>query len=92
MSFNIHNCLENRIVDGMELPLGLQLNYGGGQQSYMELRIVQLRDTLSALPISSIAHAGSKGRRGSNASAHDSDSDDTHSDSNLSPKEEGRKN
>lgn len=67
----------------MEIPLNLQLNHGN-HQSYMELRVVQLRDSLSAPPLSAIARG---------AAANDSDSgEDTVSESsnpNLIPKEEG---
>lgn len=76
--------LENQIVDGMEIPLNLQLNHGP-HQSCMELRIVQLRDTLS-VPLK----GSSNGRGGGGGGANDSDSDDTGSNPNLSPKEEGR--
>jgi hypothetical protein len=73
----------------MEIPLNLQLNHGT-HQSYMELRIVQLRDSLSAPPLASLG-PGKGGSRG--AAATDSDSDDTVSeednDHNLIPKEEG---
>ena len=76
----------------METPLNLQLNYGG-HQSYMELRIIQMRDSLSAPPLSSLA-AGKGGRGNSRgAAANDSDSDETISDDNpnVTPKEEGKK-
>ncbi len=74
----------------MEIPLNLQLNYGG-HQSYMELRIIQMKDSLSAPPLSSIPGKGGRGTsRG--ATANDSDSDETISDENpdINPKEEGK--
>ena len=76
----------------METPLNLQLNYGS-HQSYMELRLVQLRDTLTA-PVSSAAkskgaHRGTRAGRGDG----DSDSDETLSNgsnpNDIVPKEEG---
>ena len=81
--------LENRIVDGKEVPLNLQLNYGV-HPNYMELRIVQLRDSLSAPPLASVGR-GRSGSRG--ASADSTDSDETLSEGsnpNLVPKEEGK--
>ena len=82
-------CLENRIVDGKEIPLNLQLNYGS-HPGYMELRIIQLKDTLSAPPLSSVMSKGKNSSQG--ASANDSDSDETISEGsnpNLIPREEG---
>ena len=81
---------ENRVLEGLEIPLNLQLNYGG-HQSYMELRIIQLRDTLAAPPLASIMGKGRGSSKG--ASANDSDSDETINDGsnpNLIPKEEGK--
>ena len=93
LSCNFHLCnfAENRILDGMEVPLNLQLNYGG-HRSYMELRIIQIKDSLSAPPLSSIM-AG-KGGRGTTkgATATESDSDETISDADVNPKEEGKQN
>lgn len=83
--------LENRIVEGMESPLNLQLNYGG-HQSYMEMRVIQLRDTLSAPPLSSMSKE-KRSSRGSGAAANDSESDETLSEGSnpnlIIPKEEG---
>lgn len=69
----------------------MQLNYGG-HQSYMELRVIQLRDSLTAPPLSSIVGKGRGSSKG--VSANDSDSDETINDGsnpNLIPKEEGKK-
>lgn len=77
----------------METPLNLQLNYGS-HQSYMELRLVQMRDTLAAPPPSASkskgAHRGSRPGRGGDG---ESDSDETLSNgsnpNDVVPKEEG---
>ena len=77
----------------METPLNLQLNYGS-HQSYMELRLVQMRDTLAAPPLSASkskgAHRGSRPGRGGDGG---SDSDETLSNgsnpNDIVPKEEG---
>lgn len=82
---------EIRLVGAVEKPLNLQLNYGS-HQSYMELRLVQLRDTLSA-PLSAVKSKGS--HRGGRAGRGDggSDSDETLSNgsnpNDVVPKEEG---
>ncbi len=86
----LFNGAESRIVDGVEIPLNLQLNHGS-HRSYMELRVVQLRDSLSAPPLlSGLPGARKGGSKG--ASVNESDSDDSISDDGnppLIPKEEG---
>ena len=83
---------EIRLLNAKETPLNLQLNYGS-HQSFMELRLVQMRDTLST-PLHSATKSkgnqrGSRGGRGEG----DSDSDDTLSNgsnpNDIVPKEEG---
>ena len=76
----------------METPLNLQLNYGS-HQSYMELRLVQMRDTLASPPSGSaakskVAHRGVRPGRGGDG---DSDSDESNDSSpnDVIPKEEG---
>lgn len=84
--------LEIRLVKSMEKPLNLQLNYGS-HQSYMELRLVQMRDTLTAPTLSAMkskgTHRGGRTGRG----AGEIDSDETLSDgsnpNDVVPKEEG---
>lgn len=75
----------------MEFPLNLQMNHGN-HQSYMELRIVQLRDSLSVPPLSTLAGPGKGSSRGAAANESGSDEDIVleESNPNLIPKEEGR--
>ena len=66
-----------------EYPLNLQLNHGP-HQSVMELRLVQVREPRSAVPLAS-------GRRKSKAMRNDSDTEGSGGDGspNIMPKEEG---
>lgn len=89
MSRIILSCLpEIRIVESEECPLKLQLNHGP-HQSFMELRLVQLRDTMSAPHLSTVKKKGGNRKSGD---GDGSDSDDTLNGSNPNiavPKEEG---
>lgn len=74
--------VEIRTVENSEFPLNLQLN-NGLHQSLMELRLVQVREPRSVLPIAS------KNRRskGGGSDSEESSSDESHP--NIMPKEEG---
>ena len=74
---------EIRIVSSKELPLNVQLNHGP-HQKFMEMRLVQVRDTRR--PVSEEPHAQR------NHGGGESDSDETISEEggpNVVPKEEG---
>ncbi len=78
-----HFCKEIRAVAGSEYPLGLQLNHGP-HQSAMELRLVQVRESRSSVPMAS-GRRKSKVRGGNDSSESGSDESP-----NIMPKEEGR--
>ena len=83
--------VEIRIVETGECPLKLQLNYGP-HQTCMELRLVQLKDTLAAPPLSTVKLKGGLRKSGVSGEEGGSDSDDTLNGSNPNiavPKEEG---
>jgi len=70
----------------MDAPLHLQLNYGP-HRSYMELRLVQMRDTRAAPMLTTVAKSSLRRHNDDG-----SDSDETineESGSNVVPKEEG---
>ncbi len=71
-------------MSSSEYPLNLQLHHGP-HQSAMELRLVQVRESRSAVPMTS-------GRRKGTARDQDSDSEESggsDSSPNIMPKEEG---
>ncbi len=73
-------------MSGSEYPLSLQLHHGP-RQSAMELRLVQVRESRSAVPMAS-GRRKSKVRGGDQGS--DSDGSGRSDDSpNIMPKEEG---
>ena len=76
-------------MEGVENPLSLCLNHGG-HQSYMELRLVQLRDSLSSPPPLSMGVGNGRGKGGSAEDSDDSEEMLPPEDNpTLNPKEEG---
>ena len=77
--------IEIRVLDGHEMPLKLQLGHSR-KKPYLELRLLQVRDTLATPRISSVsARGGASGL--TRVDSQDSlEGDNGH---NIVPKEEG---